>query len=499
MSFVAVAIGGAAVVGAVGSNLAANRAGRAAEAGADAAAQAQIISTELQIEEIARQYDYQQQILLPQIQQQYNAQGAFADLLGIGGPQVGQNQQTGFTPQARPRAEEERYRQGEIDNFDQMLAQGQISAEEHDRYVSNIRNRPYDQERIAQENLARGPQFPGRGATDFARGPQGEFIDPNLDPTRLADVNTYGDAVRGNLLAGTAAEDDPYRNYIDQNRIAAATADEDARVARARDVTLTGTRGDALLAEGAAGTGVYGETFEESPGYAFAVEEANRATDRLRSRGGNYGGRAIIEAQRRAVGLANQEYYNYAAGRERDLARLGAAEAADAGRLDAFAASDIARGDQALAGYETQRIADVGRGDQAYQDYLRRREGDVARLDAAAMQEDQLIAADRARSDQAYYNYIRNLGMVAGFGGGPAATAVDASQAAGAQTAGAYRAQGSNLAGIYGGLGQTQAQIEGQRTAGITNAITGGISNFLTYRGSQPTQPPIGVAGRPPI
>ena len=587
MSFAAVAITGAAVVGAVGSSIAADKSSRAVKAGADAAAQAQIISTELQIEEIRRQYDYQQQILLPQIQQQYNAQGAFADLLGIGGPNPAAvrvptpDGATATTPTPPPGgySNDLARRYGVEGVFD---GQGRVYPRPRDSV-------PPSAARTTSVTTAdaTGARYPGRGGTTFTRGPGGEFIDSNLDPTQLADVATYGDTVRGNLLAGPSAESDPYRNYVADNAIAAATAAEDARVARARDVTLTDARGgDSLearranaslaaeragvslmdergnvlmapgtlqddvvrgdiagrsLAAGAAGTGVYGDTFEASPGYEFAIEEMNRATDRLRSRGGNYGGRAILEAQRRAEGLAAQDYYNWAAGRERDLTRLAGAEAQDAARLDQaaysyqdrlnrdilrgdefartdiargdefartdiargdqfagadlarldeFAYRDIARGDVALEGYESQRIADVGRRDQAYMDYLRRREGDAARLDAAAIQEDQLRAADRQRTDQAYYNYVANLGRVAGFGGGSAATAVDASAAASSQVAGAYRTQGGNLASIYSNLGNQQGQIEGARVAGITNAITGGISNYVTWDASRPPPPP---------
>ena len=482
MSFVAVAIGGAAVVGAVGTSIAANRAGDAAERGAQNAADAQVISTQMQIEEIRRQFDYQQQILLPQIQQQYNAQGAFADLLGIAGPSLTTREQD--------------HLQQQLDQYENALQDPNLPRGQ--RQVLEFQR---DRAQMEYDNIAtRGPtgtdsygdpRFPQSGSGGaFGRGDRGEFVDPNLDPTRLADVNTYGDTVRENLLAGTSAEDDPYRNYIADNQIAAGTAADDARVRRAEDVRLLDQRGGENIAEGAAGISVYGDTFQASPGYEFAVEEANRATDRLRSRGGNYGGRAIVEAQRRAIGTANQEYYNWAAGRSRDVDRLAGAEAQDIMRRDRFAGVDIARGDTALSQYEGQRIADVGRGDQAYQDFIRRQEGDAARLDAAAVQEDQLLASDRARGDQSYYNYIANLGQVAGFGGGPAATAVDASAAAGTQVAGAYRSQGNNLSNIYGNLGNTQAEIEGQRIAGINNALVSGVQNFVTYKNSQPPATP---------
>lgn len=524
MSSVATAIIGGAVIGAVATDRAGDKAAAAAESGATTAAQAQILSTQMQVDEITRQFDYQQQILLPQIQQQYNAQGAFADLLGVGGLQVGQNAETGYIPQPRSMERQQAIRKNERDLYDQLLAEGQMTRQEYDQAINELDNRPYESEIIAQDNVARGPQFPTRGSTTFRRGSRGEFVDPNLDPTRLADVSTFGNEVRSNLLAGTSPGEDPYRSYIDENRIAAATPELDARVARARDVTMTGARGNVLaaptslsedqirrdigsrsLAAGAAGTGVYGDTFETSPGYEFAVEQQQRATDRLLSRGGNYGGRAVLEAQRRAKGLASQEYYNWAAGRTSDLQRLGAAEAADIGRLDTsaydyqnrinqdiargdtFAMSDIARGDEALAGYEAQRIADVGRGDQAYQDYLSRRKGDVSRLDAAAQQKDQLMAADQQRTDQNYYNYLSNLSRLAGFGGGPAATAVSASRSAGAQTANAYGNEGSNLSSIYNSLGQNLGGIAAQAETGKANAITSGIQNWLTYNASKPT------------
>lgn len=259
---------------------------------------------------------------------------------------------------------------------------------------------------------------------------------------------------------------------------------------RVAESSLMEARGGDLLAEGAAGTGVYGDVFTESPGYAFQVEEMERQLERVGSAGGpNIGGRAVMEAQRRAQGLAAQDYYNWAAGRERDLQRLGAAEAADIGRLDAFAGTDIERGDRAYALYEQQRLGDIGRQDQAYQDYLRRREGDVARLDAAAAGRDRLAAADLSRSDQAYYNYLNQLAMMAGFGGGPASQAVSASQAQGANVAGAYRGQGAALSGIYGDLGTSMGNIGAGEMAGYGNAITGAFQNWLTYQQSQPTTP----------
>ena len=495
MSGIATAIVGSAIIGGVVASKSADSASDAATRGAATAADATIRSTEMQIAEIQRQFDYQQRILLPQIQQQYNAQRAYSDLLGIGGPSIGSNFETGYTPEARDmdtqnqRRDEEtaiyqQYRdeaQAELDGLSlesadvgdafamlQRRQELENTIAQYDSEIEGVAGRMYDQERIDAENLARGPQMGAAGssglsAEDFRRE-DGSFVDPNLDPTRLADESRYGEAVEGNLMAGTSYEDDAYNNYLRENGIAADSMGEDAMVQRTNDVRI---------ADGAAGTGVYGDVFQQSPGYAFAVEEMGRATDRIGSAGGpNIGGRAIMEAQRRAQGLADQEYYNWAGGRERDLGRRGDAERAD-----------IQRGDQAAAGYESQRIQDVMREDQGYQDYLRRLELDAARLDEVGGQEDRLRAADLARSDQGYYNYLDALSNQAGFGGGPAAQAVDASQAAGAQTSAAYGSQGGRLAGIYGDEGTSQANIAYARGAGINNAIQSGVSNWITYKG----------------
>jgi hypothetical protein len=250
-------------------------------------------------------------------------------------------------------------------------------------------------------------------------------VDPNLDPTKLADTSTYGATVRGNLLAGTPADDDPFRAFV----------------------------GSRSLAAGSAGKGVYGENFLASPGYNFTVEEMQREQDRKNSAGGNYGGRALMEATRRAEGVAAQEYYNWAAGRERDLGRAGAAEATD-----------------------------IARGDSAYTNYLERKAGDASRLDSASMYEDKLAAGDLERSDQGYYNYLAAIRAQAGFGAGPAATAVNASERAGSSVANAYGAQGDALAGTYGDLGVTNANIAYAQGAGINNALQSGASNFVTAK-----------------
>lgn len=465
MSVVAAAIIGSAVVGAVSSSKAASKGAKAVKQGSASAAEATIESTRMQIEEIGRQFDYQQDILLPQIQQQYNAQRAYTDLLGITGPQIGENQDTGFFATARPASVQAERRQAEIQTYQDAMDQLPDDSPDRAQYeeaIAEVEGRMTDQEQIDASNRARGPEMGGEGSSgvDRFRAEDGTFWDPNLDPTRLADESAYGDAVRGNLLAPDDIADDEYNQYLAENQIAAGSVEEDLLVGRTDDVRI---------AEGAAGTGVYGEDFQESAGYQFSVEEMNRALDRKGSAGGpNIGGRAIMEAQRRAKGLADQEYYNWASGRERDLGRLGQAEAAD-----------ISRGDQAYAGYENQRIADISRNDQGYQDYLRRLETDAARLDEVGSQEDRLRASDLARSDQGYYNYLDSLAGVAQYGGGSAAQAVDASQAAGAQTAGAYASQGSQLSSNYMDTGVSLANTAYAGAAGVNNAIQGGVQNYI--------------------
>ena len=490
MSVVAAAIIGSAVVGGVVASSAAKEGGDAVREGSANAADATIQSTEMQIEEIRRQFDYQSQILLPQIQEQYNAQRAYSDLMGIGGPQAGVNDETGFFAQARPDAVQQERRDAETAVYQEQLdaAQAemdelqltdasvggafatmrrqeelQTTIDEYQTQIDQVASRPSDQETIDAENAARGPRMGPQGSSgvNSNRRADGSFVDPNLDPTKLADNSAYRDSVEGNLLSGTGnIEDDAYNNYLRDNQIASGNIEDDTMVGRTNDVRI---------ADGAAGQGVYGENFQESVGYDFAREEMNRATDRIGSAGGpNIGGRAIMEAQRRAKGLADQEYYNWAGGRERDLGRQGDAEAAD-----------ISRGDQAYSGYENQRIADVSRNDQGYQDYLRRIEKDAARLDEAGSQEDRLRASDLARSDQGYYNYLNSLGRVAQYGGGSAATAVNASQSAGAQVAGAYDSQGRQLSSNYADAGVSQANVAYAGAAGINNAVQGGVENYI--------------------
>jgi len=555
MSVVFTAITAGTVVSSGVSLLGAKASSKAAGRGAADAARATLESTRMQTDEIRRQFDYQQRILLPQVQQQYNAQRAYSDLLGINGPDG--DEDTFFDSNATPRqpggsqeGTDGNTIQGPRFSQQQPAAPRQKSEREQEieariagiqqafdtpgafgnggrQTALRMESRQGEMERLKAElstiqepfiaaEAARtgtrigapgssGLRQPAPGQTSRFRDPtKGSFRDPNLDPTSLAESSTYADTVRGNLLAPTDAAGDEYRGYIDNNRIASANPNDNALVARARDVTMTGmrggvpgmtaTRGGDSLAAGAAGRGVYGETFEASPGYSFSREEMERQLERTGSAGGpNIGGRAIMEAQRRAKGLADQEYYNWASGRTNDLNRLAGAEATDANRRDSFAEydlnrgdsfaeTDLNRGDTALGNWENQRVTDVGRGDEAYQNYLQRRAGDVQRLDSAASDTDRLTAADLQRKDQGYYNYMAALREQAGFGGGPAAQAVSGSQAAGSQVAGAYATQGGRLSGIYGDLGTSRANIQGDAWRAGGTAVNTGINNYLSVR-----------------
>lgn len=465
MSVVAAAIVGSGVVSAYSSSKAASSSSSAAKSGAVAAAEAQVESTQLQIDEMARQFDYQTQILQPQMQQQFNAQRAYSDLLGIGGPQANQNAETGYVTQPRSVVEQQAIRDRDIATYNDFVASGDMTRAQADASIAELNAQPFDEQRLAESAAGRGPQMgaPGSsGVGNFMTGEGGSFQDRNLDPTRLADTETLSGTVQSNLLAGTSAEDDPYRNFLSDTSLDAGSL--------GGDMVRQDVAGRSLAA-GAAGTGVYGDVFTESPGYAFQREEMERQLERVGSAGGpNIGGRAIMESQRRAQGLAAGDYYNWAQGRTSDLQRQAGAEAQDASRLDRTAYN-----------YQDTQRREQGRGDQGYQDYLRRQEGDVSRIDAAAANVDRLEGVDRQRQDQSYYNYLNSISQQAGFGGGAAAQAVGASQAQGGAVAGAYRSQGNNLSNIYGNAGNVQAEISANEYAGYNNAIQGGLQNYMTY------------------
>lgn len=426
MAFVAAAIVGGAVVGGIATTVAANRAAGAVEAGSALAADATVQSTQLQVDEIRRQFDFQQQILQPFVQNQYAGQSAYMDLLGIGGgaqapdqggpaPNVNMGGGPGPQPTADPYYGGADYLQG--GRRGARREDGGARRDQYGNYLASNQPGP------SGTGGPGGPQYPGAGSTRFNYGDRGQFIDPNLDPTRLADSTRLGDTVRGNLLAGTNLQGDEFRQDVAGRSLAA----------------------------GAAGTNIYGDVFEASPGYEFQVEEMGRELDRRNSAGGNYGGRAIMEAQRRARGLAAGDYYNWASGRSRDVDRLTAAERADATRLDAAGVN-----------------------------YFGRRAGDASRLDAASAQEDRLQATDQQRSDQAYYNYLQSIGQLGGVGGNAAGQAVQSSQAAGGAVAGAYGNQGAQLSRNYQQLGTDQANIIGSQYASYNDIFQGAIGNAVT-------------------
>lgn len=530
-------------------------ANRAATRGARTAAAAQTEGTRMEIDELRRQFDYQQRILLPQIQQQYNAQRAYSDLLGIGGPEddanyfdddapprdpmSGTDGNTISNPRfTNPAPREKTARELEIENriagindafntpgaFGNGGRQTQMRMDARQRELDQLQGELDEIQRPAREAEARrtgqtaymgrpgssglSPRGQGRSGTGssptrLTRDASGAFVDPNLDRTSLRDSSTYADTVRNNLLAPTDAAGDEYINYVQGNRVASATPEGSRLVQRADSTRLTNgsledsnlvrRSRDVRLADGAAGTGVYGENFQESVGYGFSREEMERQLQRQRSAGGpNIGGRAIMEAQRRAKGLADQEYYNWAAGRTRDLERRAGAESTDIGRGDSAVMeyerqrlADVGRGDQALAEWERQRLTDVGRDDEAYGNYLTRRAGDASRLDSAASDRDRLTAVDLQRRDQGYYNYLAAIRDQAGFGGGPASQAVQASANQGSRVGNAFGNQGNQLAGIYGDLGVSRANIARDTANGIGSAVNDGLSNYVTYRASR--------------
>lgn len=377
---VAAAIVGGAVIGAVGSNAAAKKSGSAASKGARLSANAQVQATQLQIQETRRQFDEQMKLLAPLIQNQYGAQSAFSQLLGIG---------------------------------------------------------DYDPET---------GEFGGGGIEQF-RG-EGGFRDPNLSPQQLASADPTQSA-RGrqafqNVLAPTDPAQDLAIQRADQNRLAAPSPQEDPFFQFTRD------------------TAVVGPEFETSPGYEFAVEQAQREVERRQSAGGGFGGRALLEAQRRAIGEANKEYYNYVGARQRDL-----------GRQD-IAFQDARRREE----------LDLARGDAALENYFGRRAGDLTRQDQAVAANEAAREFDIRRGDQSYYNYLNAISGAGGFGNA-VGQGVQASGAAGTAIANAYGAQGRGLASVYQRQGENLASIESQRIAGINNAIQSGISNYLTYAGTQ--------------
>lgn len=505
-------------MGAVASNKAASKASKASAQGAAAAADATIESTRMQIEEISRQFDYQQEVLRPFVQNQQRASQAYSNLLGYSQEQIG--------PSPSLRAEESSGPPmsirpppggGAANSRDMMFRPGR------EQFSTAAASKPFN-----------GVTIDGSTGEVIGRGGQ-PFRDPNVNYLAMgrgsAADTELGRAARENRLAGATVGDDELVGYVGRTGLARGAA-ADSGIRRAEDVrlssTITGTEARdraanvRLAAPGgytndprfqfARDTAIVGDRFTESPGYGFQVEQMQRELDRKNSAGGNYGGRALLEAQRRAKGVAAQDYYNWVGARGADLSRQDAAlaryqdfEAADVGRGDVALESDLARrlateqydigrGDVALGDYRRREELDLARGDAAYENFLGRRAMDVQRGDTAIQENTRLTQYDLQRQDQAYYNYLASLGGAAGLNVG-APQAVASSAQAGAQTAGAYAQQGGQLASIYGQRGQDEANIQLGKYANINSSIQSGIGNWLTYAAlrPQPTTPqPVG-------
>lgn len=476
MTGAALVVGGAVVAGAAAA------VGTAAAAGSQA--DAIKTATGLQVEELRRQYDDAMRRLQPLLNNQYAANDAFANLMGYGSGrqmQEGVAQQTGVppgTPSGAPPGTPPGG--GAFPGGIPFTQQG---------YNPNFARDP---NAAAQQALTQtppgvtGPAFDQR----FGYGQEGGFVDPNLNPLRLGGETAldteYGRQVAENTLAGRTPEEDIAIRRARETGLFSGV-DQDSLVQQVRGDQLRDDVGARRLAAGsltgderfrfAQETAIAGDTFETSPGYAFALEESNRALDRQLSRGGgNISGAAIIEAQRRAQGLANQEYYNYAALRQADLSRQDAAAASyqnllsrDASRLDAAALTDITRGDAAVADARRREELDLQRGDLALASYLQRYQGDIARQDQAVLNNQALRQYDLQRQDQGYYNYLGNLAAAAGVGANYVGQAVGLGQSTAQNVAGAYANQGSALANIYGGRNAAYGQIAVDTIGNLTN------------------------------
>lgn len=335
---------------------------------------------------------------------------------------------------------------------------------------------------------------PNRG---YGMTPMG-FFDPNLNPTFFGRSDwresDYGQQVRDRRLAGDDPNQDwamqranetrlfdgvdqdslfqwvqgnQARDAIDQERLATQLLQQDQRFAWAGD------------------TAVVGSEFETSPGYEFAMEEALRASDRALSRGGgNYGGRAAIEAQRRAAGVASQDYYNWVGARQQDLARQDAAAAAwqsmrfqDAGRMDQAAYFDLTRGDRAVADARRREELDLARGDTAFASWLERYGAQVAREDSAVLDNIMRQQQDIARQDQSYYNYMNYLAALSGAGGNPAQAVAGMGQQTASQIGGAQAGGAFGVGNAWAQNAANQGAIWGGAVSNVGNAINQSIQN----------------------
>ena len=407
----AVAIGGGALLGAAGSAAAAGIQSGAQSRAARSAAEAQLRSTELQINEMRRQYDDTMSRLQPLMDTQYAGNEAFARMLGIS--DGGGNQLQTVTDRQNKEAFE-----NNATALKRML-QGEQGVQFMDPRT--------DPDAIAEREAAQLADE--RFNANFAAGGRGAQVDPNLFGGETALDTEFGQNVANTQLY-QGIENDSLVQSIQDRQLAGGSLAEDERFRFAQD------------------TAIAGDTFETSPGYEFAVEQSNRALDRQLSRGGgNIGGRAVLEAQRRAQGLANQEYYNYAALRQRDLARQ----------------------DQAAAAFQGNQRFDASRMDSAVSDARRREEGDVGRMDQAILNNQALRQ-----------NFLANLRAAGGIGGNAIGQGVSAGQQTSAGIANAYGNQGNALANIFSQNAIAQGNIGANFIGNLNNVLQGSIGNFLT-------------------
>jgi len=531
MSFVAAAVVSGAVFAGYASKRAADKASDATSAASANAADATVQATQMQINEIARQFDYQTAILEPFVQNQQAANQAYGAALGLD-PNA---------PQTGP------YRDPNIDYTRLGAASGADS-----ELGQNLR-----QTRLAGETPEQDLAIRRAAETRLGNYITGDESQRRASSARLGRSITGGEAggrARSVLASNLITGDESQQRAGAERLSNLITGDESS--GRANDVRLAapgGYENDPRF-NFARSTEVVGPNFETSPGYEFMVEQAGREVDRKNSAGGNYGGRALLEAQRRAEGLAAGEYYNYVGARQAELGRQDSAiaayqgrEATDVARGDiglesdiarrvALGAGDVSRGDVAVESDTARRLAtgqadisrgdvalesdlarrlgvaevdlargdravetdtarrlsvasnDISRGDQALESYYGRAAGDATRMDQATVRNQELQARDIQHADQAYYNYLASLGAGAGLNVG-APQAVSASSAAGANTANAYGQQGTNLASIYQQQGVNEANIAIGGAQGVNNAVQGGISNYLLYQGLQNPAP----------
>lgn len=568
---VAAAIIGSSVLGTAGSLISAGKASSAAKQGAAQAADATVQSTQLQIAEAQRQFNAQLGLLAPLILNQYGAQSMYAKMLGfdqmspstlsqITGGQAGSGGSAGAAAPFSPG--------GQTPSLPQSFASpgsyspnlgytSPAAAADAGNYLSF--GRP-QQSLYAQAPALSAPARGGGGSPanslyaqspGLQPAPYGQtgagFFDPNVNPSRLGAPGVMGTEMGqhafNNTLAAPTLGSDPFVGRVMSTPTFGGYANDPAVMAAQGNRTAAGTpyadpyfrnvlagpfgQGDALVnnarnsrlaAEGgfandprfqfAQNTQVVGDQFETSPGYNFAVEQAQRAGERALSRGGGAsgGGRIAQELSRRVQGEAQREYYNWAAARRADLSRQDAAaaayqglQAADVSRMDAALLNnlnrqdtamanwlgrgvlDVNRMDQAIAAARQAQMFDLSRGDQAYQNYFSRLAGDVTRQAQAIQNNQSLNQFDLGRQDQQYNNYLNFLAAASGFGN-PTGAAVSAAGQQGAQITNAYGNQGNALANIYGGLGENRANIALGTGANVNNQLQSGIGNYLFYR-----------------